>query len=52
MINGTLLTYIVILLVFLIILLIVWIIIEQRARMRYMKKLRMLKKNAEMKIIG
>ena len=39
-------------LVFLIVLLIVWIIIEQMARKRYIRKLRMLKKNAEMKIIG
>jgi preprotein translocase subunit YajC len=52
MINETLLTYVVLLLVFLIVLLIIWIIIEQRARMRYMKRLKMLKKSAEMKIIG
>jgi len=52
MITESFWIYLILVLFILIILTIIWIAIEQRAYRRYQERLRKLKRNAELRIIG
>jgi preprotein translocase subunit YajC len=52
MVTETFWIYLILVFALLIILAIIWIAIEQRAYRRYQERLKKLKKNAELRIIG